>query len=66
MTKAKAQSAIDEAFTDGLKMLFGVMVSNLGLAQTRDDALIRFERGVSIHDDAHSKASVAIDRIFPE
>lgn len=65
MTRAEAQKAIDEAFADGLKRMFAVLVNGLEEGEpTR--AMKNFTNGLAIHDDAHSKASAAIDKIFPE
>ena len=63
MKRTDAQKAIDEAFADGLKHLFGVLVQGLQEAETREGpAESRFIAGLA----AHAKASAAIDKIFPE
>jgi hypothetical protein len=65
MKRADAQKAIDEAFAEGLKHLFVVLVQNLQ-GEARRDAENHFMAGIAFHDEAHAKASTAIDRIFPE
>lgn len=65
MKRADAQQAIDEAFADGLKRMFGVLVDDL-ISQKQEDAVKEFTRGVSFHDEAHAKASAVIEQIFPE
>jgi hypothetical protein len=65
MKRSDAQKAIDEAFADGLKHLFSVLVQNLE-SDARKDAVSMFLKGMSFHDEAHAKASAAIDKIFPE
>jgi hypothetical protein len=62
--RADAQKAIDEAFADGLKHLFAVLVSNLQLKDA--NAVAQFRRGVAFHDDAHSAASGVVETIFKE
>ncbi len=63
MKRAQAQAAIDEAFADGLKNLFSVLVR----ADSSDaDAIGRFENGVAEHRNAHAVASAVVVRNFPE
>ena len=64
MKRADAQKAIDEAFAEGIKRLFDFLVENLEVETP--EALKRFTNGIAKHDEAHTKASAAIDKIFPE
>lgn len=67
MTRAKALEAVDEAFADGIKRLFAMLVTSLTTDEHHpDEALNRFTHGVAAHDDAHSRASSAVEKIFPE
>lgn len=66
MTRERAEAAIEASFDDGIKKLFGVLVQNLTAEAGHDEAVKRFSAGVGILDEAHSKAIVAVERIFPE
>lgn len=66
MDRKQAQQAVDDAMADGIKKLFGVLVQALMADGGHEDALKRFETGLHVHDEAHSKASAAVERIFPE
>jgi hypothetical protein len=66
MTRQRAEDAIDAAFDDGIKRLFGVLVLNLTADAGHEEAVKRFASGVGILDEAHAKASEAVERIFPE
>lgn len=67
MTRQQAQQAVDDAMADGVKKAFGVLVlAFIGSDIGHEEALKRFETGLAIHDEAHSKATAAVERIFPE
>jgi hypothetical protein len=63
MKRADAQAAIDEAFSEGLKRLFVIFVDNLENAAA-GVGLRAFTAGIAVHDEAHTQASAAIERIF--
>lgn len=65
MNRADAMRAIDDAFADGLKKMFAVLVDGLIEGET-SKAIKAFTGGLSFHDEAHAKASAAIEQIFPE
>lgn len=64
MTREKALAAVDDAFADGVRRLFGVLLSNL--AAGTPDAAALFHAGVARHDEAHSLAMKEVEAIFPE
>lgn len=66
MTRAQAQQAVDEAMADGVKRLFGILTLAFMSDTGHGEALERFEKGLGVHDEAHSKATAAVERIFPE
>lgn len=66
MRRAQAQQAIDEAFADGLKHLFGVAVSSLISGDAEVEVAGRFAAGIQKHDSAHALATAEIEKIFPE
>lgn len=65
MKRADAQRAIDDAFADGLKKLFAVMVDNLEAGEPTK-GIKEFTAGLGFHDEAHANASAVIEKIFPE
>lgn len=65
MKRQQVHDALDAAFADGVKLLFGVLVQGVISGDT-EGAQGRFEKGISFHDDAYARASAAIDKIFPE
>jgi hypothetical protein len=64
MKRADAQKAIDDAFADGLKLLYERLVSNIE-EQPPTEAVKEFMAGLSKRDEAHSLASAAVEKIFP-
>lgn len=66
MTRAEAQRAVDDAMADGIKKSFGILALAFMADTGHDEALKRFEKGLAIHDEAHSRATAAVERIFPE
>lgn len=66
MERKQAQQAVDDAMADSFKTLFGVLVLALQSDPGHDEALARFEKGLAVRDEAHSKATAAVERIFPE
>lgn len=66
MNRSAAQQAIDAAFADGIRKLFTVLVTGLEGKDRPEDIVGRFERGIHVHDEAHARATSAIDKIFPE
>jgi len=66
LTKEKAQAALDDAFADGIKRMFGVMVSNLTDPKPDDaDAMAKFRTGLQIHVRAYQDASDVVAQQFP-
>lgn len=69
MNRGEAQRAIDEAFADGLKKLYGVLVQGLTSDAgtiNHSEAVKRFAAGVAVNDEAHARASETVEKIFPE
>lgn len=66
MNLRQAQQAIDDAMADSFKVLFGTLVTALTSDAGHDEALRRFEAGLHIRDEAHARATAAVERIFPE
>lgn len=66
MDRKQAQQAVDDAMADSFKTLFGVLVQAFQSDTGHDEALSRFEKGLAVRDEAHSKATSAVERIFPE
>jgi hypothetical protein len=66
MNREKVQAAVDDAFLDGIKRMFGVMVSNLTDPKPDDaDAMSKFRAGVQIHVRAYQDASDVVTQQFP-
>lgn len=59
-----AMKAVDEAFSDGVKHLFGVLVQGLIVDSNRDELTERFKRGLAHYCDAHGKATAAVIDYF--
>lgn len=66
MTRQQAQQAVDDAMVDGVKRLFGILALAFMSDNGHGEAIERFEKGLNVHDEAHAKASSAVERIFPE
>lgn len=66
MNRERVQTAVDDAFLDGIKRMFGVMVSNLTDPKEGDaDAMSKFRTGVEIHVRALQDASDVVTQQFP-
>lgn len=66
MTRAKALEAVDAALADGVKKLFGVLVSNVLAGEDPEGCARRFGAGLAFHRDARAKAAAEIEKTFPE
>jgi hypothetical protein len=64
MNREATLRAIDEAFVDGVKHLYGPLVSGLETNQPPDDLIAKFRSALGFHCDAHAKAKAVIDRYF--
>ena len=63
MTRDRAQKAVDDGFDEGVKNLFIGLTRSLMTGEA--DGIEKFARGIAFYDEAHAKASVEIERIFP-
>lgn len=63
--EADALKAVDEAFADGVKKLFGVLVTNaIDGSTTAERAADRFSVGFAIHCHVHQAATAIVERHF--
>jgi hypothetical protein len=65
MKRSQAQAAIDDAFAEGLKHLFEMLERNM-IGEDKALATKQFREGIHRHGEAHSAASVEIEKIFLE
>lgn len=63
--RADALKAVDEAFSEGVKHLYTVLVQGIADDKPRESVL-RFKNGLDLHCDAHRKAMAAIGIYFEE
>lgn len=66
MNRAQAIAALDEAFADGVKRLFGLLVQRLEGGEDHSSVLTAFQVGVTFHSEAYALAKAAVETIFPE
>lgn len=60
-----AQRAIDDAFADGVKRLYAVLVEGLIDPQPAMGEIAgRFKRGLANHAEAHARASAIIETFY--
>jgi hypothetical protein len=65
MTRQKALTAIDDAFCDGIKLIYERLVSNI-IAQSREKAANEFVQGLDNRHKAYSIARSLVEKVFPE
>ncbi len=66
--KALALAACDDGFKDGVGKLMGVLFVNWIDAKNqagKDEALQRFQLGLSLHKEARQGAQTVIAKVFP-
>lgn len=64
MNRAAAQTALDEAFAEGIKHAFGVLTANL-IAKDAEAAK-KFAWAVGYNNEAYAVASGVLGKIFQE
>jgi hypothetical protein len=63
VNREKAKAALDDAFADSLKGIYGVLIQNI--INGDDDAQAKFATGLSKRVAALAVAENEVERIFP-
>jgi hypothetical protein len=65
ITKAKVLQAVEDAFIERIKTAYDLMAQH-EIVEDHDEVQKQFERSIGIAEDALSRATVVINRIFIE